>query len=90
MPTDTTLLRHARQAIDHLARHGLLRDHQLDVLHEVVRMAEQRGNLLEALAAVRAQEADALEALRQYLAVHTASGPCGCACCVTARGVLRR
>jgi hypothetical protein len=90
MTPDITLLRHARQAIDCLARQGLLRDHQLDVLREVVRVAEQRENLLEALAAVRAREANALEALRQYLAVHNAGVPCGCACCTAARGVLRR
>jgi hypothetical protein len=28
------------QAVDHLARHSLLCDHQLDVLREVLRMAE--------------------------------------------------
>jgi hypothetical protein len=90
MPTDTTLLGHARQAINHLARHNLLRDHQLDVLREVVRVAGQREDLLEALTVVRAREADALEALRQYLTVHNAGVPCGCACCTAARGVLRR
>jgi hypothetical protein len=39
---------------------------------------------------VRAREADALEALRRYLAAHGADGPCGCRCCAAARGVLWR
>jgi hypothetical protein len=53
-------------------------------------MAGQRDDLLEAIAVVRAREADALEALRRCLAAHGADGPCGCRCCAAARGVLRR
>jgi sulfur relay (sulfurtransferase) complex TusBCD TusD component (DsrE family) len=53
-------------------------------------MAEQRADLVEALAAVRPREANALEALRKYLTAHNAGAPCGCRCCAAARGVLRR
>jgi hypothetical protein len=89
MTTDTLLTR-ARQLIDHLARDSLLRDQELDVLREVLRAAGQRDDLLEAITVVRAREADALEALRKYLAAHNAGAPCSCPGCSAARGVLRR
>ena len=53
-------------------------------------MAEQRENLVEALAVVRTREADAREALRRYLTAHNANGPCSCPCCAAARRALRR
>jgi hypothetical protein len=90
MPTDVSLLKHARRLVDHLARHSLLRDHELDIPREALRAAGQRDDLLEALTVVRAREADALEALRGFLEAHGANGPCGCRCCAAARGVLRR
>jgi hypothetical protein len=89
MHTDNLLAR-TRQTVNHLARQRLLPDHELDLLREVLRAASQRDDLLEALAVVRAREADALEALRQYLGAHGANGLCGCGCCAAARGVLRR
>jgi hypothetical protein len=90
MTADTTLLRRARQLIDHLARHSLLRDPELDLLREALRAASQRDDLLEAITVVRAREADALEALRCYLAAHSANGPCSCRCCAAAQRTLRR
>jgi hypothetical protein len=90
MTPDTTLIRQARHVVNHLARQGHLRDRDLALLREVLRMAEQREQLLEAVAVVRAWEADALEAPRCYLAAHNANGPCSCRCCAAARGVLRR
>jgi hypothetical protein len=69
---------------------GLLHERDLDVLREAVRLAEQRDQLLEAISVVRAREADALDALRGYLADHNAGARCACRRCAAARGVLRR
>src|SRR4051794_28533466 len=42
MTPDTALLRRAHQLVDHLARQALLRDPELDVLREVLRVASPR------------------------------------------------
>jgi hypothetical protein len=87
---DPTTLRRARQVIDFLHNQRHLRDRELDALHECLGTAQQRDHLAEALAVVRAREADALEALRGYLAAHNAGAPCPCCCCAAARRALRR